>query len=198
MLLCVAAFPVLPSGNWDDLGAAIDRTAGVAPGADPTLCQELLRFVSRQAGCTASDALRVALTRLFEAVTPRLISLAGDEAGAVRQSVEQALRAADDLARGEAEAVSMERFTGLARTVAWSKVAATRAAREFLTKSARHIPFRQAEALWPLIMELRSRWRVHGRRPLPSPPTQVANAEHLQDIAFQNEPTSLAIGADIE
>ncbi len=51
----------------------------------------------------------------------------------------------------------MQAFAGLARVVADAGPLAVRTVRTFLNQATRHIPFQQAEALWPLILELRSR-----------------------------------------
>ena len=51
----------------------------------------------------------------------------------------------------------MQAFAGLARVVADAGPLAVVMVKTFLNQAGRLIPFRQAEALWPLILELRSR-----------------------------------------
>lgn len=65
--------------------------------------------------------------------------------------------AAVDLSREGTRTVSMEMFAGLARVVADAGPVAVRTVRTFLNQAACQITFQQAEALWPLIPELRSR-----------------------------------------
>lgn len=155
MLLCVASFAVVAENMRDALREAVERTIDIVPAAELPLFREVLRFAARQAGCSGSPELRAAARRLFKTITPRLIDLAEDEATSGR-CVEHILRAAVDLSREGTRMVSMQAFVDLARVVADAGPIAARTVRTFLTQAARQIPFQQAEALWPLILELRS------------------------------------------
>ena len=155
MLLCVAGFAAVAQDMGGALREAVERTADVVPDADPSLCQEILRFAARQAVCSASPELRAAATRLFDTITPKLIDLAGDQA-ATGRCVAQILRAAVDLSREGTRTVSTEAFAGLARVVTNAGPLAAKEVGRFINQVARQIPFQQAEALWPLILELRS------------------------------------------
>lgn len=156
MLLCMVGFAAVAHDMGDALCGAVERTIDVVPEAGSSLCVEISRFAARQAACSGSPELRAAATQLFNAITPKLIELAVGEAAA-RRCIEQILRAAVDLSREETRIVSIEVFAGLARVVADTGPLAVRAVRTFLNQAVRHIPFQQAEVLWPLILELRSR-----------------------------------------
>jgi tetratricopeptide (TPR) repeat protein len=156
MVLCLASFASIPADMEENLAEAVERTVNVAPSDDPSLCREILRFTARQAGHSGHARSREETTRLFSQITSALIGAAGDHF-ADERCVEHVLRAAVDLSREGPGTVSIMAFAGLVGRVSEAGPVAIKTARRVLTQAARNIPFAQAESLWPLIVELRSR-----------------------------------------
>jgi hypothetical protein len=156
MVLCLAGFASIPSDMEDSLSEAVERTVDVIPNADLSLCRDILRFTTRQAGHSNHAKLREVSNQLFSRIIPRLVSAAADDVSGER-CAQHVLRAAVDLSRDRSDTVSMIAFSELVRCVSEGGPVAVKTARAFLNQAARNIPFAEAESLWPLILELRSR-----------------------------------------